>query len=166
MEIGTIFLLLLVVILIALFVSQPFVGRIKRVSNKGQELSALLAEQDRILAALQELDFDQLLGKIPAEEYPVQRQELLARGADILRRLDEFQGAKPGSPEERIEASVASRRADAAAKRAALSDEELEELIAKRRAARKEKAGGFCPQCGKPVLLSDRFCPSCGKTLK
>ncbi len=35
-------------------------------------------------------------------------------------------------------------------------------LIANRRRARSEKSSGFCPQCGKPIQKSDRFCPKCG----
>ncbi|MBL1173273.1 MAG: zinc-ribbon domain-containing protein, partial [Chloroflexi bacterium] len=45
------------------------------------------------------------------------------------------------------------------------SDDDVEALIAARRKARKEKSGGFCPRCGKPVLASDRFCPHCGKSI-
>ncbi len=44
--------------------------------------------------------------------------------------------------------------------------DEIEELIDKHRKKRKEKAAGFCPACGKPVLVSDRFCSSCGKPIK
>lgn len=162
MEISALFMLLVVFVVVALFVARPFAGKMKRVADKGHELSSLLAEQERILSALQELDFDNLLGKIPAEEYPLQRQDLLNKGASVLRRLDELQGARSVSPEARLEASVAARRVQ----RADLSDDELEDLIAKRRSVRKEKAGGFCPRCGKPVLASDGFCPSCGKPLK
>lgn len=39
---------------------------------------------------------------------------------------------------------------------------DLEARIAARRQARQEKAGGFCPHCGKPVQKSDKFCPRCG----
>jgi rubrerythrin len=165
MEIGAIFLLLIVLVIVFLFVARPFVGKVKRSTDKGHELSSLLAEQDRVLTALQELDFDNLLGKIPAEEYPLQRQELLGKGTAVMRRLDELQDMKPGSAEARQKAAGVYRQADAA-KRTVLSDEDLEDLIAKRRSSRKEKTGGFCPHCGKPVLLSDRFCPSCGKPLK
>ena len=46
-----------------------------------------------------------------------------------------------------------------------LSDEDIEDLIDKHRASRKEKTDGFCPACGKPVIQSDRFCASCGSAL-
>jgi NADH pyrophosphatase NudC (nudix superfamily) len=68
-----------------------------------------------------------------------------------------------------VEAVIAAQRADAAVKNKSVervvSDDDLEDLIAARRAARKEKSAGFCPKCGKPVLRSDRFCPSCGKPI-
>jgi rubrerythrin len=162
MDLGAIFLLLAVLILIVLFVASPFSGRERALTGGEQTLSALLAERDRLLSALQELDFDYSLGKIPAEEYPAQRKELVQSGAGILRRLDELQGKTGKSAEDRIEAIVAARRRDAPV----ASDEDLEDLIAKRRSIRKDKAAGFCPKCGKPILQSDVFCPSCGRALK
>ena len=50
-------------------------------------------------------------------------------------------------------------------KPASYSDEDLEEMIAKRREERKQTAAGFCPKCGKPILQSDLFCPSCGRAV-
>ena len=50
-----------------------------------------MAERDRVINSLQELDFDFKLGKIPDEDYPAQRAELLQKGADILRKLDALQ---------------------------------------------------------------------------
>jgi predicted amidophosphoribosyltransferase len=41
-------------------------------------------------------------------------------------------------------------------------DDALEAIIASRRRERSEKAGGFCPKCGRPVQKSDYFCPRCG----
>ena len=50
-------------------------------------------------------------------------------------------------------------------KSASYSDEDLEEMIAKRREERQQKAAGFCPKCGKPILQSDLFCPLCGRAI-
>jgi len=174
MEIGSILLVLAVALLTGLYLSQPFGRRIRvrQISARERELSTLLAERDRVLNSLQELDFDHTLGKIPAEDYPLQRTELLSKGADILRRIDELQpGTSRGKEADRIEAAVAARRTDAAVrpgreKPAAGGDDDLESLIASRRSNRGERSGGFCPQCGKPVLASDRFCPHCGKPVK
>lgn len=172
MEIGAIFLLLAVVVLSGLILARPFLegNRITAVSPEEQQLSALMAERDRVLTTLQELDFDQTLGKIPAEDYPAMRTELIQRAADILRRLDGFHPAPAAADvESRIEAVIAARRADAALEKSAASrsdsDDDLEAMIAARKSARTEKTAGFCPKCGKPILRSDRFCPHCGKSI-
>ncbi len=168
MDLGAIFLLLGVLILVAVYVARPFMVRERRLAAEEHELSVLMAERDRILNALQELDFDHALGKIPDEDYPSQRAFLLQKGADALRQLDDMQPSlAAGTTEDRLEAAIAARRADAgSASSPTMSDDDLEELIAKRRAARKDKAGGFCPKCGKPVLVTDSFCPNCGRPLK
>ena len=171
MDIGALFLLLALLILIGLFVARPFMESLRAPAVEGQERSALLAERDRLLTALQEFDFDHTLGKIPAEDYPAQRAALLQRGAAILRQIDSLapSGAPGGSAEDRIEAAVAASRADAAATTSiptGAADEDIEDLIARRRAARADKSAGFCPKCGKPILQSDAFCPACGRALK
>jgi len=170
MDLGAIFLLLVVIALIALYVVQPFGARSHRQAATGQAISALLAEQDRLFSTLQELDFDYALGKIPAEEYPGQRSRLVERTAEVLRQLDALAPARPERhpAHARSEAAAPVRPAPKAAgtARPEVSDEELERLIARRRAARQGRAAGFCPQCGQPVLPADAFCSSCGKPLK
>lgn len=187
MDIASILLILAVAVLVAMYVSRPFFSRTPLAKNvdadpRERELSALLAERDRLLTALQELEFDQALGKIPAEDYPEQRAALLAAGAEVYRKLDEMEESTPAtSAEDRLEAAVATRRADAAAhlgkykvteqtaaaaiSSAAKPEDDLEAQIAARRSRRQEKSAGFCPGCGNPVQKSDRFCPRCGKTL-
>jgi len=176
MDIGAIFLLLSVCLLTGLFVARPFIERRRAtvISADDQALSSLLAERDRLITALQELDFDHTLGKIPAQDYPSMRASLLQRASDVLRSLDALQPQNAGDDdaESRVEAVIASRRADAAIEKTEkvekreISDDDLDELVAARRAARTEKSAGFCPKCGKPVVRSDRFCPSCGKSIK
>jgi len=176
MYIGTFFLLLALLILIAVFVSRPFLERQPSATLQEEHAaSSLLAERDRILTALQELDFDHALGKIPAEDYPLQRSSLLQRGAAILRHLDALTpspspaSGRGESAEDRLEAAIATRLADATTESASATgttDEDLEALIAKRRASLKDKAAGFCPKCGRPIWSSDSFCPQCGYALK
>ncbi len=60
------------------------------ISQLDHQRSALLAERDRVLTALQDLDFDNALGKVPVEIYREQRGLLLQTGASVLRRLDEM----------------------------------------------------------------------------
>jgi len=170
MEIGAIFFTLAVVTLVAMYVGQPYIQRRGRrvTQQEDHEYSSLMAKYDHVVNTLHELDFDNSLGKVPAEDYPKQRAELLAEGADLLRKLDALQPQKAGrNAESRLEAAVASKRADASDTKSAtiLDDDDLESLIASRRKTRKEKSAGFCPKCGKPILVSDRFCPSCGKAI-
>lgn len=178
MDIGAIFFLLALITLVGIYVGQPYIQRRgRRVTREDHDYSALMAEYDRTVNTLHELDFDNSLGKVPVEDYPKQRSELLAKGAELLRKLDAMVAAsspeaKPVSAEgndaeSRFEAAVASRRADATSAQSAstLDDDDLESMIAARRKNRKEKSAGFCPKCGKPILASDRFCPSCGKAI-
>jgi hypothetical protein len=197
MDLGSLLLIFSLLILVGLFVSRPFFERgaskptlaDSPLGQQEHEISTLLAERDRILNSLQELDFDYAVGKIPEEDYPTQRASLVARGAAVLRRLDELQAE--GQPAEagaapledhaaRLEAAVTERRGRVTAetpveagafgngRKSALgaADDPLEAQIASRRRERQEKAAGFCPQCGGPVQKSDLFCPKCGKGLK
>jgi hypothetical protein len=171
MELGAIFFTLAVVTLVGMYVGQPYIQhRGRRASQEDHEYSTLMAEYDRAVNTLQELDFDNALGKVPAEDYPHQRAELLAKGAELLRKLDTMHPQEKKTShdaESRMEAAVASRRADSSDDKTVtvLDDDDLESLISARRKTRKEKSAGFCPKCGKPVQVSDRFCPSCGKAI-
>lgn len=175
MELTAIFLSLALLILVGIYLYAPFMERrARRITEEEHELSALMAERDRVINSLQELDFDFKLGKIPEEDYPVQRTSLLQKGADILRQIDSLapNGAgadrhtgTQGDVEKRIERAIAARRADASVARVEVTDDDLESMIASRRKGRTNKSAGFCPRCGKPVMVTDRFCPSCGKSL-
>lgn len=168
MELTAIFFSLAILILVAIYLYAPFMERrARQVTEQEHELSALMAERDRVINALQELDFDFKLGKIPEDEYPLQRSALLKKGAEILRRIDVLvpQTASTTDTEARLERAIAARRADAALAKVDVGDDDLEAMISSRRKTRTKKSAGFCPRCGKPVMISDRFCPSCGKAL-
>ncbi|HSJ88278.1 MAG TPA: zinc-ribbon domain-containing protein [Anaerolineales bacterium] len=168
MQITALFFTLAILILVGIYLYAPFMERrARRVTEEEHELSTLLAERDRVINSLQELDFDYKLGKIPEEDYPSQRAGLLQKGADILRQIDTLapQPVAVQDVDARIEQAIAARRADASVVRPELSDDDVESMIAARHKSRKEKSSGFCPKCGKPVMVSDRFCPSCGKSL-
>jgi hypothetical protein len=178
MDIGSIFLTLGLLILVGLFIGRPLFDKRRAAAQRaGHQQSSLLAEQDRILNTLQELDFDYALGKIPQAEYQIQRNILLQQGAQLLRELDAYRPAETSEDAEaRLEAAIAARRAETlraapgsngggSKPTLAHPDDELEVIIANRRRERSEKAAGFCPQCGKPVQKSDRFCPKCGATI-
>ncbi len=196
--IGSLLFVLAVALAVAMFVSQPFLrkgkkyysGEIIAQQKRDHQRSALLAERDRTLNALHELDFDYTLGKVPQEDYQEQRAVLLHNGAEVLRKLDEMEitagvigseGNEPApvSMEERIEAAVAARRADVGRSSRPSAEtagaeggrdksarrDELEDLIARRKRQRGESSAGFCPRCGRPVQKSDKFCSKCGADL-
>jgi len=176
MDIGSILLIFALLLLVAWYVSRPlFERKATSVSWEEHDLSTLLAERDRVIQNLQEVDFDYNLGKIPEEDYPTQRNLLLQHGAEILRQLDSLQPSQPAiAATDRLEKAIAARRTqqlEAAAASAsprkngnglAVPDDDLERQIADRRRSRKEKTSGFCPKCGKPIQMSDKFCPKCG----
>jgi NADH pyrophosphatase NudC (nudix superfamily) len=170
MDIGAIFITLAVLILTALYVSSPFVHKRRKSAREDHEISSLLAENERIINALQELDFDNSLGKIPAEDYPVMRSALIQNGVGILRQLDENQqAASSQNAESLLEAAILAGQGNSSGIPSvdeAAEDEDLEALIANRRLNRKAKSAGFCPKCGNPILVSDAFCPKCGNPLK
>ena len=192
--IGALFLVLAVAFLVGLYISQPFLRRpaatvmAKRQLDSDEterQRSALLAERDRILTSLQDLDFDHALGKVPDEDYPNQRMVFMEEGAEVLRQLDalEPQPLASVSTVDHLEAAVAARRADAQVNRngssAALvtaavaprrrpvanGADDVEKMVEVRRLNRPEKAAGFCPRCGKPVQKSDKFCSRCGEVI-
>jgi hypothetical protein len=196
--VGAIFLVLAVALVVGIYVSRPFFSRPAAASKKTHtratsedetQRSTLMAERDRVLTSLQDLEFDHSLGKIPEEDYPYQRAAFLHEGSEILRKLDEMDPhpAASMSAEERLEAEVAARRADARIRAAAGATsgagaksragsaatavrprpvsnggDDIETLVNERRRARQEKSVGFCPRCGKPVQASDKFCSRCG----
>jgi hypothetical protein len=170
MDIGSIFLTLAVLILVGLFVSAPFIQKQPKLIPEDHDLSSLLAEHERVLNALQELDFDHALGKVPAEDYPIMRLELMQKGVTVLRKLDEIRNTKSDMDgESQLEAAIRERRTETYDSKTVVEggdDEDLEALIAKRRSARKVKSAGFCAKCGNPLLVSDTFCPNCGNSLK
>ena len=168
MELTAIFFSLAVLIIVGIYLYAPFMERrARRVTEEEHELSALMAERDRIINSLQELDFDFKLGKIPEDDYPTQRASLLQKGAEILKKIDSLapQLVSTQDTEARLEKAIAARRADGAVVTAPVTDDDVEAMVSARRRSRTKKSAGFCPRCGKPVMVADRFCPSCGKSL-
>ena len=157
MDIAAILFLIALLLTITLYLMSPLMGgRSRRTMEEPQEVSSLLAERERLLNALQELDFDFQLGKIPEDDYPVQRSDLLQKGAEVLKKLDALAASRPPSPQ-----AAASVPGPAGS----LSDDEIESMLAARRRVHKTRSAGFCPRCGKPITVTDQFCPNCGKSL-
>jgi hypothetical protein len=123
------------------------------VTDASRHLSELQAEQDQILLVLQELDMDHAMGKIPSEDYEAQRPGLIARGAAVLRELDELGALAPPDTVQPI-GTNGQEEGDL--------DAIIEEEILRRRKSSRDEESGFCTQCGNQLHAGDRFCTSCG----
>jgi len=159
MELGSVFLILALFLFVAYIVSRPLLASDRAsptlvLDRKNHALSSLLAERDRILRALQELEIDFEMGKIPKENYSSQRSFLVANGAEVLRKLEILQS----EPERK---NVISEPHDLDFPET-FPDDDLEVMLANRRRIRQEKSAGFCSKCGAPVFKTDHFCPGCG----
>lgn len=132
---------------------QPLLTRQKIVQEDHQH-SILMAERERILNALRELEQDHVEGKVTEEDYPEHRAALMQSGAEVLRQIDELDAANGKS--------TPKQQAAVAAQAPTPGEDELEALIAARRQQRSEKVVAFCGKCGHPLHKSDKFCPHCG----
>jgi len=158
-----------VALLAGFLVVRPFLDRqAVRETAQDQARSALLAERERVLDALQELDFDHVLGKITDEDYPMQRTLLLQEGAEVLKQLDTVEADAPGpAVSDVVERAIADRRAavNGGPRQPVAADDEIERLIASRRRELAGRPAGFCHQCGQAVHQADKFCSKCGASL-
>ncbi len=168
MELGALLVILAIGIIVIMFITRPFsnpavTGAPLKPSASSQSANlshaALLAERERILAALQELDFDHALGKIPAADYPPQRAVLLQKGAEVFKLLDETTPPLSAQPLETKNNQHYRRHVQ-------LPVDDLENQIAERRKQLTAKTSGFCPKCGKPIQKGDVYCSRCGTALE
>lgn len=188
MDIVALFFTLAILVLVAMYLYAPLMrGYTRLIREEEHELSALMAERDRVINSLQELDFDFKLGKIPSDEYPMQRAHLLQKGADILQKIDELTSEeKLGT--HRGETKVAKTSSHRKAKRhssdhspvlssgARVSVQNAEERIERAVAACRMDTSVTKPELADDdieVMISARrrnhqersagFCPKCGK---
>jgi hypothetical protein len=172
MDIGSLLIFGSLFLLVGVFVSRPLFERSSTaLSANEHRASSLLAERDRVLDSIRELDMDYAMGKISPEDYGDQRGGLLRRGAEILRQLDEMAPNIPlpetGHPPE-LDAGLLPQGFAAVASTPVSTlefDYELENLVSARRQSRSIKAAGFCHRCGNPIHQKDRFCSRCGATV-
>lgn len=165
MEIGSLFVGLALLALVAFVIAQPFLENQGVREHRVTPRDALEAERDQVLDALRDLDFDHTMGKITEEDYTPQRTFLMGRGAAVLQQLDALaavptngHGRAPAAVEDQLEQAIAARRKGPRRD----PDAQMEAAIAARRTA---AAGPACSRCGTPANAGDRFCAKCGGTL-
>ena len=152
MDIGSIFVLLGIFLLSVLFIIRPFWKEDGREQpGVRHRYSHLVAEKERFLSAIHDLDLEMELKKISAEDHQNQRAILVREAAIVLEKLDEMPDPDPGSGKPADEPGGA---------------DELESLIASRREELQGKASGFCPNCGHSVMSTDQFCGHCGEKIQ
>jgi hypothetical protein len=154
MEIGSIFVLLVIVAATVYYVAKPIMEKKKYSSGVSNgRLSSLQAEREQVLLALEELEMDFSIGKIAAANYEEQRAEMVGSGAAILKELDALS-------EKTTDASVKPSLENA--DEVDDLDAEIERVIAQRRQQPTQQTNGFCSQCGTALKSDDRFCVRCG----
>lgn len=155
MNIGVVLLILAVVVVVVILIANPFLQNPKSLNlQPDQRQSSLLAEKERLLQSIQELEFDHQSGKIPDPLFENQRKLMMVEAAGVFEKLGKIQ-PDPTSPQPKEDGSDGSKR----------DYDQLEELIAKRRVVLQQKSKGFCQKCGTAVLETDRYCPKCGTVL-
>lgn len=170
MDLGSILLGVALLLGVAFIVARPLLDRAEPGAPEPGQAETLLFEQDRVLSALRDLDFDHATGKLPDDDYAAQRARLVAEGTAVLKQLDAWTpsaaSAAPATPDldAELEAAIARRRSRPAPAPAAAPrqrEAEIEAAVAKRR-----QAARFCSQCGQPLQPGDRFCGACGAAVK
>ena len=150
MDVGSILLILALAVLVGVFVSRPFDRRASgrasssaagsvnspTIDEQAIRRSALQAERERLLDSLSELDIDYSLGKVPLEDYPLQRTSLLQAGASVLRQLDELEPL-PVVP-------------------MVIESEPVQPPL-------KSDVSQLCSKCGSSLHPGDLFCSHCGQ---
>ena len=101
------------------------------------EGSAALADKQRLLADIRELDLDFATDKLEEDDYQRLRSDSLARAAEAARALDQARGPEPDP---------------------APSQDPLEREIAARKRSMEDRG---CPICGAIAEPEDRSCRGC-----
>ena len=149
MTLGSTIIVLFIFILAGLLVMRPFLVSAEDQNGTGSGLyDSMLAEKERLYAAIEDLDLNLELNKISPDEHEQGREELLFQAARVLKRLD----AHPYSAQKKKSVDMQ-------------SDDELEKMIAERRKQFQSQQEEKCPHCSEPIGKGDQFCSHCGGKL-
>jgi len=146
MDLGSFLIMTGLGLLVVAFLARPLMERrAAGVTADEHLISALQAERDKILTMLREIEMDQAMGKIGAEDFQVQRTAHVNSGSAVLRELDGLGVVPADGPAEPEDLDAA-----------------IEAAVAARRRAAPTGDAGFCTRCGQPLQPNDRFCARCG----
>ena len=152
MEFSSLLIVIFIFILSGVFIMRPFLVEEKKPKRSGSSRAdSLIAEKERLLLAIEELDLEHELDKISGQEHNRNRDILLAEAVDVLKQLDKIQ--KPGSSKKKKPPTSAK------------VDDNLEKLINERREQLKNNKSLKCPSCDQAVNEGAQFCSNCGEAL-
>lgn len=146
------FLIVLVIFVLAgIIIVRPFLVE-QKVSRPvvPQKYNSILAERERLLSSIEDLDLEYDLQKISSQEHTRNRDILLSQAAEVLVQLDKLEKKVPKNM--RVSAPVE-------------NEDDLEGMIETRRRELKGDKSRFCSHCGKAVKPEDQFCGKCGEKL-
>lgn len=151
MEFGSVLIVIFIFLLSGLYILRPFLVSTDTGGRAGSTLrDSLVAERERLLLAIEELDLEFELNKISPDENTRNRENLLIEAAAVIKELDNLPKSK------------AATKKKAAPVR---DDENLEKMIADRRKQLKGEKSLKCPHCGEAVEKGGQFCSNCGGAL-
>jgi hypothetical protein len=158
MSVGSLLLGLALLALVALFVARPLTeSRFPR-RQRRTRLQRLTVQKEAILIQIRALDLDYETGKMPEEEYQLQRAAFVAEATAILKLIDE------------IEPSSGPVEFAAVAGPGTGLEDDIEAAISRRRRVATAVPGNglrsHCPQCGQTLDPKDKFCANCGHKVR
>lgn len=151
MELGSLIIVLFIFLLSGIFILRPFLVSTETRGRSGTTIrDSLVADRERLLHAIEELDLELELKKISPEDHTRNRDILLAEAAKVLKELDNL--PKTSANKRKKPAHVQ-------------EDDNLEKLIADRRKQLRGEMYVKCPHCGEAVDQGGQFCSHCGGAL-
>ncbi len=153
MDLGSILILLAVFLAAVLYLVRPFFTEGDSPLQLKAGASSLLAEKERLLTAIEDLEQEFWLEKIPEKDYHRKREYLLKTAAGVLQEIERLQQDSPQAENSR---EVVEDR---------IEEESLEIMIEARRKKLHQQSRGTCPNCGADVYRGDQFCGRCGEAL-
>lgn len=152
MEFSSLLIVIFIFVLSGMFIMRPFMVNEKTPRKSGSgRTDSLIAEKERLLLAIEDLDLEFELDKISNQEHNRNRDILLAEAADVIKQLDKIQ--KTGSSKKKKTSSSGK------------ADDGLEKMINERRQQLKNERSLMCASCGQSVDKGSRFCSHCGEAL-
>ena len=151
MEFGSVLIVILIFFLSGFIILRPFFVNSNSERRAGSTMrDALVADRERLLHSIEELDLEFELKKISSKEHTRNRDILLTEAVKVLKELDN------------LPKSSAKKRKSAAPVQAG---DDLENMITDRRKQLKSDISTKCPHCGEAVDKGTQFCSQCGGAL-